>query len=156
HCRRSGSGHNRSWHLRFSHRPRLRDLARGFDEELRGRIERAIFDRENSNRPADDRQFDRQFPDEWMRGGKREQGFGLDRQIAAKTRPVPRRLTVVSRPKAITAARGQGSPVARKMSRASSPKRVPTGGKIHISSIRSASSTRRRRANRLFTPAATK
>jgi tripartite-type tricarboxylate transporter receptor subunit TctC len=46
---------------------RFCDLASSFDEELRHRAEGPILQGHNSDRPTGNRQFDRQFPDEWMR-----------------------------------------------------------------------------------------
>src|SRR5262249_53254300 len=63
---------------------RFCDLASSFDEELRHRAEGPILQGHNSDRPTGNRQFDRQFPDEWMRVWQLQPKFGENREIAAR------------------------------------------------------------------------
>src|SRR5262245_25345489 len=59
------------------------DFASAVDEKLRRRTEHSILQGENSDRAADDRQLDWQFPDERVFGGERKYGLRMDRQIAS-------------------------------------------------------------------------
>src|SRR5262249_43834409 len=61
---------------------RFCDLASSFDEELRHRAEGPVLQGHNSDRPTGNRQFDRQFPDEWMRVWQLQPKFGENREIA--------------------------------------------------------------------------
>src|SRR5262245_20183745 len=74
---------------------RLRHFSGAVDEELRRRTEHSVVQGENSDRSADDRQFDRQFFDERMPGGEREYGFRVDRKIASGTEKIDDHLQTI-------------------------------------------------------------
>ena len=79
----SAKGQEATWRLGPFVSQRLRDLARAFDEELRHRARFAVFQSDDADRRTGDRQFDRQFLDEWMPTGKLQPELRNDREIAA-------------------------------------------------------------------------
>jgi hypothetical protein len=58
------------------------------DKQLRRRAKDPVLQGEDADRPADDRQFDRQFRDERMLGGESEHGLGENRQIAVRSEQI--------------------------------------------------------------------
>src|SRR5262249_49189275 len=66
----------------------LRNLARFIDEELRHRAQRPVLQGHDSDRPAGDRQFDRQLFDEGMPFWKLQPKLGHDRKKPARLQQI--------------------------------------------------------------------
>jgi hypothetical protein len=58
------------------------------DEQLHGRTWFTAFQSYDTDRSTGNRQFDRQFSDEWMSAGKLEPEFRQDRKITARAQKI--------------------------------------------------------------------